>query len=218
MIDKTKTREVEAVAFGYLAFAARACQEIDWDACREGDRLNLVDDLFSFMHPKGSGLADVSAASRRIWEKDIRSVIPAIQKALKGDFEALVDKEPQDIHLESAEIDMFAFATDRFGPYRRAIMVGDDVQTARAHLQNYLVESRITPAQIRRCPTCTKIFLLRKKPQRESNTSSQELKFYYCSQSCCMKSRPKASDSNAATPRRGARKKAKPTRPHTVSR
>lgn len=204
MIDNTQTRRLEGSAFRHLVFAARFAGA-KWEECREGDRINFTEDLFLFMHPALDSISKLAPAEKEKWSRSVQPLIPRIQIQLWDDLNALADGlakfevKPSD----KSSVEMFAFATDRFAPYQQIIMIGNDIDTARAHLQNYLVQSRITPAQIRRCPECQTVFVLKRKPQRPA-LGSAEIKRYYCSSRCCMKGQPKPSaKARASSPRSG---------------
>jgi len=163
--------------------------ELDWaislsqrnlSELREGDWLNLREELYGFLQAQED--------KRSFFEKATRETVEKIQRELKIRFDQCADnyagwekKRSSDAVLAISPFDasrtkfhLMAYPPDFL--FRQTIQCEDLKTAVLLELNNILTVSGMAMSQIRRCPNCSKLFLLRMKPRRDRN--------FYCSRKC----------------------------------
>ena len=176
--------------------------QADLDGFREGDWINLIGDLRSFVFhstaPTGHGYLGTSrlVSLRRkggVYQhrNPTKEEITGIQKQVLEDLRNLsVNVKVPQHHTITRPIERVAIAVEGFNPdadpFMYALDLGENqgegyyVQESearvRAALFEYLVGSRILRGQLRVCPDCSRLFLLRRKPRPDMT--------FHCSLKC----------------------------------
>jgi len=145
--------------------------QLDLDTLREGDRLNLKEDLHA-LAVRGR----VDKHKQEFLQQLTIEKIATIQENLFNWFEALAKGEK----LLSWEINTptkmaFAASDNINEPFDYQILAPDPVHTTSISLLFLLIRSGITPGRFRKCPECGSIFLLLRKPDKRN---------FYCSHRC----------------------------------
>lgn len=163
-VEKRKKSDVEQVAWA-IRFA-----EMDLTHLREGDRVNLQEDLLEFLNP---GAADLKAETEGAYippptmaqAKKVQSVLKdALRKLvldLKSEREIAVF--PGWTRLKGS----FCFVSHASEPFTGSYQLDGDEALTLMNLAQNLIESGIRGDQIRRCPECERTFLVRRKPRRD---------------------------------------------------
>jgi hypothetical protein len=151
---------------------AVSLSQLNLDNLREGDRLNLKEDLYDL--------------TRRGWlgdhkEEFLRQLtveqIGTIQANFRHCFESLAKgKKSVSWKIDTPKQLVFAAYSEKVDqPFEYGIMAPDPVHAAEIALVLLLIRSRITPERFRECPECGSFFLLLRKPDKRN---------FYCSQRC----------------------------------
>lgn len=158
-----------------LEWAIRLAQA-DPKSLREGDWLNLKEDLIEFVRASGTSL-DLAG---RVWAepKAFQRLINSIQRGLSDHLERLAqvgvaattqaDPKPQlleDVGIGFPVSGRFIVGAIKGRPYRLLVKTNTIESQVYSALSSYLVSSGIVAGQIRKCPTCGRIFLLKRKPR-----------------------------------------------------
>jgi predicted RNA-binding Zn ribbon-like protein len=148
---------------------------------REGDWLNLRDELYEFLNTQEE--------KRSFFGKVTQESIAAIQRELKTKFDQCADMGAGweksglksgvsgiNFGVTKAAVHLIATAPDLL--FQQSIRCDDLKTEVLLELANILAVSGVAINQIRRCPNadCNRLFLLRMKPRTDRN--------FYCSPRC----------------------------------
>jgi hypothetical protein len=178
----------------WLKWAILFCRR-DLESLREGDWLNLREDLYEFIagtsipQPKSPFWAMVLPPLEK--PKFVAAMTPEkvkdIQRALRTDVECIVNERSDSgmVNLTPKGIE-FSFAW--FGPetpFVQLVQERDERMASRLALGLHLVQGIVTRDQFRKCPPgCGNLFLIERKPRADRN--------YYCSPRCARNAASKA--------------------------
>src|SRR5262245_37956031 len=163
--------------------------QLDLQELRQGDWMNLAGELRDFVEGSG-GLTDLDEATANVYGlESLQKRIGSVQAGLKDHFEKLASmgtfhvmragQSPTRKKLSAisflidGRIQVEAFEGE---PYRLLTKTNTITTQAGAALVSYLVSSGIVAGQIRKCPTCGRIFLLKRKPRGDV--------LFHCSLKC----------------------------------
>ena len=151
--------------------------QVDVQTLREGDWINLAGDLANFIEGSG-GLTDLDRGSIGFYGLNrVKKLVGSVQSGLKEQFEKLAaigeihvisggQKSTRKLSaisfLINGRIEVEAFEGE---PYRLLMKANTITTQASAALASCLVSSGIGAGQVRKCPTCKRIFLLKRKPR-----------------------------------------------------
>jgi hypothetical protein len=173
----------EAIAF-LLRFASIEAPE----KLRQGDRLNLFDDLRRYLEDDGEGQLAQELAKAEAEPAQLKKVIEVVRTIV----EAAADHKEIDIPLGKTTI---TFHGQRLGDERRALSVdGSLIDAVADGAANDL--SDVEPWQICRCPECTSFFVAGRKGQ------------IYCTHKCANSAASREYRASHAS-RRAAREKSR---------
>jgi hypothetical protein len=153
--------------------------QVDLQTFREGDWLNIGGELKQFIEGSG-GITDVDEATIFLYGMDtVQDLVGKVQKDLREHFEQLAHPtEPRVVgskivslkslsaisFLVNGRVQVEAFAGQPYRLVTKQTRVADQASFA---LASYLVSAGINAGQIRKCPTCDRIFLLKRKPRTD---------------------------------------------------
>jgi len=178
--------------------------QIDLDSLREGDWINLEKDLswFMFKSNERSEKGLMGQASRRYLisprphasrlRRPTREEIRGLQSALSKDVKGLayrpnplgwslpsvcrpIENVSLSVEIRSPTVSPFRYAYDYVADVKEGYQVTTESSFRLAFFE-YLVRSGILGSQLRYCPKCERIFLLKRKPRPD--------KEFYCSLRC----------------------------------
>jgi hypothetical protein len=175
--------------------------QVDLDALREGDWINLEKDLSWFMFksnsPSEKGLLGRTSRRTLIWPRPhasrlrnpTREEIRGLQSVLSTDVKKLafyplgpgvaiarpIANVSLSVEIRSPTVTSFRYAYDDIEGVKEGFQV-TTASTFRLAFFEYLVRSGILGSQLRYCPKCRRIFLLKRKPRSD--------KEFYCSLRC----------------------------------
>ena len=139
---------------------------------RPGDWLNVREDFYRFVYGDGRD------RSKAKFEKLTPEEIQTIQQHFKECFDFIAGGNlATSLRIDSG-LDYQLLVTDPMQPIMQRIIVDDCALAAQLWLLSLLTTSRLCAAQIRKCPECKTVFLLRRKPQVNKN--------YHCSHKCAV--------------------------------
>ena len=173
-IQRESFRQLEwALSFSQLDLAGWSkdqMQRLDYDLVTFIQRARGVvsDRVPSFLPSKGSFLRLQKGIESRF--KDLAEMAPVRVVGDKGIENARVSSASFPV---DGAIDILAIEGE---PYRQMIKAREQEPKVYAALASHLLTSGIIAGQIRRCPECHKIFLLKVKPQPDRE--------FHCSTKC----------------------------------
>lgn len=170
---------------------AVSLSQLNLDTLREGDLLNLKEDLYDLTGRGWMGDHKEQFLRRLTVEK-----IGTIQAKFRDCFESLANGNKSvswkiDTPMKLA---FEAYSEKVNEPFEYEIMAPDPVHAAGVSLVFLLIRSGVTPERFRKCPECGSLFLLLRKPDKRN---------FYCSQRCAGRAATRSS-------RRGKREGGKP--------
>jgi len=157
------------------------CQ-VDLDTLREGDLLNLKQDLYGFVYPSWLSYDEKDKQQLQEWlDKKLGETIPKVQARLKDYIEAVINGGTEkrgtfaniiapgsSVQIPiTGYIGLHGFPDLPFSQVFRSDNMGRRVELA---VGTHLVQSGIIGSQIRICPTCHRIFLSRRKPRADKKS------------------------------------------------
>jgi hypothetical protein len=169
-----------------LKWAIRLAQE-DGQTFRERDWIKNKEDLIDFVRDSGTPLAITGSG----WSnpKTVRKWVAAIQTGLREHFAKLAQASAvkaverrlqptlEDVGIKFPVHGSFTVGAFTGGPYRLLVKTDRHETQVYSALASYLVSSGIVAGQIRRCVTCSRLFLQERKPR-------SDVKNFHCSQKC----------------------------------
>lgn len=158
----------------------------DLKGLREGDWLNLKDELYEFLH----GLDPWHHIGRKWDHAIVLKHIPKpqfiknttiadveeIKKVLSIIFKLILHVTGAVSPIYTKKAHIFLVSMSPTSPFTWRTYVDNDLLAAKMNLGDYLDGSEITQEQIRICPECDRYFLLKRKPRKD--------KTFYCSVRC----------------------------------
>jgi len=172
-----------------LGWAIWLCQ-VDLGTLREGDWLNLKQELYDFVYPGWLSLDEKDKKLYQRWlNEKLGEAIPKIQERLKKQVDAVINGGTQKKETLGNLIypgSTMIFKKDGIGvlygspnsPFSQVFHSNDMETRIERTFIDYLTSSGVWGSQIRICPTCQRIYLSRRKP-RPDKTSHCSLR---CSQ------------------------------------
>ena len=158
-LQKAATKQIEwAIGFA----------QADLKNLREGDWLNLEDELLQFLR-QDRPFATLLTKSALIYT-ELREQIPALQKMIKKRFEELVEGKYSSVE------GIFYLQAHPGEPYEFILVSTKLGERTRMMLDLHLANSGIVGGQIRRCPQCRRMFVVKRKPAEGYE--------FYCSTKC----------------------------------
>lgn len=179
-------------AIGKVEWAVSFSQK-DMEGLREGDWLNLKEELYDFIY--GGDILDYLSGGRRA--KNIPRVFSLerksefikrltrvdaekIKNALLDYLQKLIpDGDPVDLNIHPVNTGRAYFLFGSFGQSGRFSSVfgsEDNCIDVKVALGNHFITSGIGRWQIRSCPECNRHFLIKRKPRMD--------RIFYCSMKC----------------------------------
>ena len=160
--------------------------QVDLEKLRQGDLMNIREELLelTLVKPQINAQKDFinSLTIDRLnsIKKELGNIFQAISSAsssdpIKIDFE--YNKKPTDVRFS-------IFSPHPSEPFRELIYIENQMDLIAISLLARLKDSKVTPNQIRRCPECSTIFLLKRKPDKNRN--------FYCSSKCASRAGTRA--------------------------
>lgn len=162
--------------------------QIDLHTLREGDWLNIGGDLKQFIEGSG-GITDVEEATTVFYGMNRVQLVRKVQKELKTHFERLASLSELNVmgsgsgptrkkyscisFMVNGRVQVEAFEGQLYHLRTKQTEIADQASFA---LASYLVSAGIIAGQIRKCPTCGRIFLLKRKPRNDLE--------FHCSLKC----------------------------------
>lgn len=167
--------------------------QVDLKTFREGDWVNLVDDLNDFVFrsnaPSEKGLLGASRlislhGTGRVQQlrNSTRKEIESIQAVLLEDLKALAfDPQTPRQYARTSPIKGVSIAVEGFNPHLQPFMYALDLGSegpkdgysvttttrVRAAFFEYLTTSGVLRGQLRVCPECRRIFLVKRRPRSD---------------------------------------------------
>jgi len=175
-----KGSEIKAEHIKSLEWAVLFSRK-DLKSLREGDWLNLKEDLYDFIAAPTPLQTSFLPPSTK--EEFIRTVTPAkvsqIQERIKSDLfkYSYTPNDPSGepiIRAKAVEFNFVSFGPDI--PFYQLIQELDATTSARLALGFHLVGARVTQSNIRNCPECRSVFLIKRKPRNDRT--------FHCSLRC----------------------------------
>jgi hypothetical protein len=161
-----ETRDIEMLK------NAVSLSQLNVGALREGDLLNLKEDLYDLTARGWMGDHKEEFLRRLTVEQ-----IGTIQAKFRHCFESLAKgNKSLSWKIDTPMKLAFAAYSEKVNePFEYDIMAPDPVHAAGISLVFLLIRSRVTPERFRKCPECGSLFLLLRKPDKRT---------FYCSQRC----------------------------------
>lgn len=166
-----KQSEIEAEHIKWLVWAILFSQA-DLDSLREGDWLNLKEDLYEFIDvPAPIQHLVLPPAKRDEFVNLIsREQVSKIQERIKSDLFAYSYKPDGPsgspiIRARAVEFNFVSFGADM--PFHQWTQALDVVVASRLALGFHLVGAKISQANIRICPECKSLFLIKRRPRKD---------------------------------------------------
>jgi len=161
----------------------------DLKELREGDWLNLKDELYSFLYgldPKQhltdkrnrqGGIKLISISKPEFIRNTSAADVEGIKKDLSK-FLRLLTTGTGLVYpgIKTREAHIIFGSSGLTSPFDWYIYVESDRVAAQVMLGHYFISSGITREQIRTCPECTRRFLIKRKPRSDRT--------FYCSPRC----------------------------------
>lgn len=146
--------------------------QLNLDTLREGDLLNLKEDLYH-LTSRGRMNDHKEEFLRRLTVKQIAT----IQARFRNCFESLAEgNQSVSWRIDTPIKLVFAAYSEKANePFEYEITTPDPVYATEISLVCLLIQSRVTPERFRKCPECGLLFLLLRKPDERN---------FYCSQKC----------------------------------
>ena len=160
------TRDIEMLKNAVLL------SQLNLDSLREGDLLNLKEDLYDL-----TGSGRISDHKEEFLRRLTMKQIGTIQARFRHCFESLANGSKLVSWRIDAPIKLaFAAHSEKANEhFEYDIMAPDPLHAVGISLIFLLIRSRVTPERFRKCPECGSLFLLLRKPDKRN---------FYCSQRC----------------------------------
>lgn len=175
-----KRAEVQKEHIKQLKCAVRLSQ-VDLARLREGDWQNLREELYEFMNPiVAQRLQEVFLPPDTKEQLSLSTdTVAAIQKQIAADLQQYAYNGNNScavtLRPKQLDIDFVAFGPDIV--FYQIVQTTDPVASARLALGLHLVGAVISPAYIRSCPECSRLFVMERKPRLDVAN-------YFCSIRC----------------------------------
>lgn len=180
--------------------------QLDLDQLREGDWLNLKEELWEFFQDCPFLIKDPTGSKPMRWPSDSSSLKPAKDKEKNSNLKAIEEKTVKEIQkslqhqlhrltlpiayehvtlkIQSARISLSTkidggfetYAVDPSSHFNQFLYTKNPRQAGIIAMGQHLVLSGLTLDQIRHCPKCSRIFLIKRKPRKDRT--------YFCSLKC----------------------------------
>lgn len=171
----------------------------DIDKLREGDWLNLRDEMYDFIYKEDALIGESPQYPPLLKTKKafVKNITPSVMGGIKTNLATYFSNfafgfSPAYRPVMINEARMYFGAPSILSPFIWFISVDDDITAAVIALGAHLVGSGILKDQLRKCPECGNPFLLKRQPRSDRN--------FHCSLKCSR---------NAATKRYRMNKKEK---------
>lgn len=164
-----------------LDWAISFCQ-VDLNTLREGDLINLKQDLYEFVYPGWLSYDEKDRQPFREWlDTKLGDKIPKTQARLKGYIEAVINGgterkgtfEDSFAPGASMQYPITGFVGIHGSPnlpFSQVLHSANKEHRVDSAFSTHLVLSGIWGSQIRICPTCHRIFLSRRKPRADKKS------------------------------------------------
>lgn len=174
-----------------LEWAIWLSQQVDLGSLSEGDWLNIKEGLHDFIYFTGVGRIgprpritgsfskEMRLASRKNFRKKVKPhVVVEIQQFFRDILRSFAQTKgiyQQYIPIRDAELLLTGFRSSQ-SPFVGMVFTDDVKAAASLTLGFHLVSAGITLDQIRTCPECQRIFLIKRKPRSDMT--------FHCSNQC----------------------------------
>jgi hypothetical protein len=153
---------------------------LDLKSLRDGDWLNLKEDLYDFVFvgwPVGGNIFGGTEEKEEFNKKVTSEFVSRLQAGLRDKLQSIAaggnaKSEPLSFHVSG---DIYLFDHPR-RPYTQIMIPHELVTRFYCSFLSRLVRSGIVKGQLRACPECHRIHLLKRKPRSDRES--------YCSRAC----------------------------------